>query len=76
MNPGRGILYGVLVLLFVLHNDWWLWGDTRQVAGLPIGLAFHLAYTFATAAVMALLVRHAWPADLEVEVESGTGAKR
>ena len=58
----------VLVLaLFVLHQDVWFWNRaTPLVFGIfPIGLFYHVAYTAVTAGVLFLLVRHAWPADLD-----------
>ena len=63
----RWICYGALAILFVLHNDWWLWDDARVVAGLPVGLTYHLLYALATAAVMLLIARRAWPSHLEVD---------
>ena len=57
----RILLYAVLVILFGLHNDFWLWNDSRLILGLPVGLTYHLLYCVATTALMALMVRHAWP---------------
>lgn len=67
----RRLLYAALVALFVLHNDWWLWHERATVAGLPAGLAYHLAYTAVATVVLVLLVRHAWPAHLEVDRTDG-----
>ncbi len=64
MKSSRWLLYGALVLLYVLHNDWWLWSDSSIVLGLPVALTYHAVYMLATSVVMFLLVRHAWPADL------------
>jgi len=57
----RRILYAALLLLFLLHNDLWLWSDSRLVLGLPAGLTYHIGYCLVVSLVMALLVRHAWP---------------
>jgi hypothetical protein len=56
-----------LLLFFALHQDLWLWrASTPLVFGvLPVGLAYHAAYTLAVSAVMAVLVRRAWPSHLE-----------
>ena len=53
--------------MVALHQDVFLFHDARRVffGLLPIGLAYHLGYSLLSAAVMALLVRYAWPADLE-----------
>jgi hypothetical protein len=59
----------IVVALFVLHQDVWFWHRaTPFVLGvLPIGLFYHAAYTLLTAAVLWMLVRYAWPADLDRE---------
>ncbi len=66
----RWILYLALALLYLLHNDLWLWHDERLVLGLPVGLTYHVLYCLATAVVMALLVRYAWPQDLVADDEA------
>ncbi len=63
-SAGRGWLYLALALLYLLHNDLWLWNDGRLVLGLPVGLTYHVLYCLATAGLLALLVKHAWPAHL------------
>ncbi len=67
-GPGSGraraVLYTALALLYLLHNDLWLWHDGSLVLGLPAGLTYHVLYCLATAVLMALLVRYAWPSDL------------
>ncbi|HJO05618.1 MAG TPA: DUF3311 domain-containing protein [Acidobacteriota bacterium] len=67
MSGNRLKLYGLLVLLYVLHTDWWLWSDGRVRFGLPMGLLYHLAYMLATAVVMYMLVKQAWPSHLEID---------
>jgi len=67
------LLLALLVaVLYVLHQDVWLWDDARPlVCGfLPIGLFYHAIYTIAVSGVMWLMVRYAWPAHLEREVEA------
>ncbi len=70
----RWALYGALILLFLLHNDLWLWRDDRLVLGLPASLAYHVGYCLGTAALLAALVRWAWPVELETSHEAGTEA--
>jgi hypothetical protein len=55
------------MLLYVLHQDFWFWYDARPLVFgfLPIGLFYHAAFTVATAAVLWLLVKTAWPAHLD-----------
>jgi hypothetical protein len=67
MSISRWPAFGLLALLYVLHNDWWLWSDRSLVAGLPVGLAYHVVYMIVTAGALAFLVRSAWPSHLDVE---------
>lgn len=60
-------LYLGLLALFALHQDLWLWRDGRLVLGLPVGLTYHVLYCLAVTLVMALLVRFAWPANLDTD---------
>ena len=46
-----------LLALFFLHNDFWWWNDATLVWGLPIGLAYHVAFCIVTAGVMAVAAR-------------------
>ena len=66
----RALVQVALAILYLLHNDLWLWHDPRRVLGLPAGLAYHLLFAFATAAVLALAVRWAWPRGLGEEGDS------
>lgn len=57
----RWALYAALGLLYLLHNDLWLWRDARLILGLPVGLVYHVGFCLVTSIVLALLVRWAWP---------------
>jgi hypothetical protein len=61
----RLALYVAIAVLYGLHNDLFLWDDARRVLGLPVGLTYHVAYCFAAAGLMALLVVFGWPDELE-----------
>lgn len=65
----RGSLFAALGVLYLLHNDLWLWHDGSLVLGLPVGLTYHVLYCLTTAVLMALLVRWAWPSDLAAQAE-------
>lgn len=65
----RRILYGAVLVLYLLHNDLWFWKDPRLVWSLPIGFLYHIGFCLAAAGLMALLVIYVWPEDLEVEEE-------
>lgn len=66
----RNALYAALVLLFLLHNDLWLWTHSSRLLGLPVGLTYHVLYCFAVSALMALVVKHAWPAGLDAGADA------
>lgn len=62
----------LVVAVLLLHQDVWFWGDRRLVWGfMPVGLAYHVGYTLVVVALMALLVRFAWPGHLEASVAGG-----
>ncbi len=68
MKSVRTLLLTALVIaVYVLHQDFWNWKKaTPLVFGfLPIGLAYHAAYSLLAAATMAILVKFAWPSHLE-----------
>jgi hypothetical protein len=65
-TPVRSLLlYAALVVLYLLHNDLWLWNDARLVLGLPAGLAYHIGFAIVTSIVLTLLVLYAWPEHLD-----------
>jgi hypothetical protein len=63
----RALLLIMVGALYVLHQDFWFWRTARPLAFgfIPIGLFYHACYTVVTAIVMWLLVKHAWPSELE-----------
>ena len=68
-------LCGLVILYWLLHQDVWNWRAARPMmfGFLPVGLSYHALYTLGISALMALLVRTAWPAELEREVEGSAG---
>ena len=64
-------LLALLVLVVaVLHQDFWFWTDRSLVLGfVPVGLAYHIGYVLLASATLWVLVRFAWPSQLEMEVE-------
>jgi len=68
----RFLLIGLVILLAILHQDFWWWDDTSLVFGfLPIGLAYHALYSVMAAGVWFLFVRFNWPEELEAYAEGG-----
>ena len=57
------VVWGLVLLLLVLHQDVWFWEDTTLVLGfLPVGLFFHACLSVAASvtwflATQALLAR-------------------
>ncbi len=65
----RGLVYGLIVLLAVLHQDFWWWddSDTLVFGFVPVGLAYHAVLSMAAALLWALAVKFCWPAGVDVE---------
>ena len=66
------LLVLAVVVLYVLHQDFWFWRTAYPlVLGfIPVGLFYHGVFSIAAALLMWLLVKFAWPAHLEKEVEA------
>ena len=69
----RTLLVLIVASLYVLHQDIWFWRTAQPlVLGfIPIGLFYHACFAVASALVMWLLVKNAWPTHLEQEIERG-----
>ncbi|MFT5299440.1 MAG: hypothetical protein ACI87E_001471 [Mariniblastus sp.] len=70
------IVWILVAVLIILHQDFWLWEDDSLVYGfLPIGLAYHIGISIAAAAVWLIACTFAWPEGVddssEESVESG-----
>ena len=64
--------------LYVLHQDFWFWRTARPLVFgfVPIGLFYHACYTLAIAFALLLLVKHAWPSELEEDAgDEATGRR-
>ena len=58
----------VLLLLFVLHQDFWWKNDPTLVFGfLPISLAYHVVWTLLVALGWFLVGKFCWPEGLDEE---------
>ena len=59
------------IALYVLHQDLWFWKAARPLVFgfLPVGLFYHGCFSIAACLLMVLLVRHAWPSEIEEEVQ-------
>ncbi|MCH2210820.1 MAG: DUF3311 domain-containing protein [Fuerstiella sp.] len=60
----RYVIWLLILLLVILHQDLWLWSDGRLIMGfLPAGLAYHIGLTIAAAVTWWLATKLVWPAD-------------
>ncbi len=58
------VVWGLVLLLIVLHQDLWFWTDERLVFGfLPIGLAWHMGISLGASLTWLLATWFCWPAD-------------
>jgi len=64
----RPVLIAIIafIALFILHHDFWNWDNTALVLGfMPVGLAYHAAYSIAAALFWFLTTKYAWPHSIE-----------
>ena len=67
----RTLIAAFLVLLFILHQDFWLKSDPRLLFGvLPVSLAYHVGWTLLVAFGWFLVAKFAWPAGLDNEPQT------
>ena len=70
----RILLVVAVVGLYFLHQDFWFW-RTAYFRGaipfgfIPIGLFYQACFSVAASLLMWLLVKYAWPAQLEREIQ-------
>lgn len=62
----KPLIYTLFFVMLVLHQDTWAWDDASLVLGfLPVGLAYHAAFSICCAILGGLAIRHIWPHQLE-----------
>lgn len=68
----RILLVTAVVALYILHQDVWFWRTAHpMVFGfIPIGLFYQACFSVAASLLMWLLVKYAWPTQLEREIEA------
>lgn len=68
----KNVLYALLLVLALAHQDFWNWDRTHLYFGfLPSGLAYHTVYTLIVVVFWILMIRFAWPDDVERFAEEG-----
>ena len=78
----RYFIVALVVSLCWAHQDWLFWPLLSEVqeehdlvSGIPAGLGFQVALSFATAAVWFLAVWKAWPTELERWASASEGRR-
>ena len=74
MTPkARNVVFVGVLVLMVLHHDFWLWSDRTLVFGfLPSGLTWHAGYSVVAALFWYLVMKYAWPHAIEDFAEGKT----
>ena len=61
------MVVALFLLLFLAHQDFWLWDDPSLVLGfIPVGLAYHALFSVACSVLWAFACFRAWPEHLEL----------
>lgn len=69
----KGLILIVFLIFVVLHQDFWNWDNSNLVFGfMPVGLFYHACYSLAAAAFWAIVMKVAWPTELEEWAEGGS----
>lgn len=68
------LVWALVLLLLVLHQDNWFWEDDTLVFGfMPIALFYHACISIAASVTWFLATRFAWPADDDLKPGSTEG---
>lgn len=60
------VVWGLVGLLLVLHQDYWQWNKADLVFGfLPYSLVYHIGISLAAAAVWLLAIKYCWPRGVD-----------
>jgi hypothetical protein len=67
------LVWGLVVLLVILHQDVWLWDNPKLVFGfIPITLLYHMGISAAAGITWLLATRFCWPEGLD-EADAAEG---
>ncbi len=68
------LVWLMVIVLIIAHQDNWNWDDQTLVFGfIPIGLAYHAGISIAASIVWFLAASFAWPKALEGTDTAGNG---
>lgn len=69
----KKVVWGLVALLVILHQDVWLWDNATLVAGfMPITLLYHACISLAAGVTWFLATKYAWPEELQAEAAAPT----
>ena len=69
----KGPVILVFLVLLVLHQDFWNWDNANLVFGfMPVGLFYHACYSLVAALFWGIVMKVAWPSELEEWAEGGS----
>lgn len=61
-TPMKSVVWGLIVLLILVHQDVWFWSDNSLVFGfMPITLVFHAGISIAASITWYLATKYCWP---------------
>lgn len=65
----RKIVFGLIILLAILHQDFWWRADHRTLVFgfLPVSLAYHIGVSIAASVLWGMACYFCWPRDVDVE---------
>ena len=67
----KKVVYGLVVLLAIIHQDFWWWNNKTLVFGfMPLGFFYHALFSCMAAGVWAMAIKWAWPSEIEEWAES------
>ena len=67
-SPLALLVWGLVLLLLIVHQDNWFWDDNTLVFGfMPIGLLYHAGISVSAAFTWYLATLFAWPEELDQE---------
>lgn len=70
------VVWGLVALLVILHQDVWLWENDSLVFGfMPITLLYHACISIGAGITWFLATKFAWPSILEEEATASEGAE-
>ena len=62
----KSLVIALVIVLLILHNDVWFWSSEELLFGfMPVGLAYHVAFSISAALLWLIASKVAWPTRLE-----------